>query len=739
MPLPRVLAGLAACLLVAVATEGEGGQGAANPATRIAILQVEDSRAATPGQLQLLLQAATSATPDLQVVAVRALGRLERPDLLPQMLPLLEAGTSAVRAEAANALAQAAGKDVERVRLLRARLLERLVGEVDAEARGAICEALGRLPYSAPADITQAERAIVEAASRTQVTRHLGTRAAGGNLVGVTIAPTTEVSVPVPAILGALRGLEALSRARAKVQPALLPETIERLKALALTVPAAPTGRARERAAADAARIRRLALLCLVAAGEANETVVRRALADPDVQVRRLAVSSPSADRTSVVDRGLKDPSWLVRYAALRAYGRRFQPTEGCGPIVAAIGATVDHVSMLAVDLLANPCQPGDHAVETLLDLAASVTPSTARSSAGRQGGAAGLPRADWHWGAHAIVALAKASPERSKPMLARYLTTEPWQPRMYAARAAAELADADALRALARDANPNVCEAAVSGLARTARHEADAIYVQALGADDHQLIRTAAAALAGTPDRAAAVPALLAALARLTTKDSETSRDPRVALLERLGELGSRVQAESLTPYLRDHDPRVAELAARIVSGWTGVAVNATPTPRAEGVAPVTATELSQLASTTVRVTMRDRGQFDLRMLADVAPMSCVRFVRLVGQGYYNGLTFHRVIPDFVIQGGSPGANEYSGADRYWRDEVGRAPQLRGTVGSSTRGRDTGDAQIYVNLVDSLRLDHEYTIFAEVSRGMDVVDSILEGDVIQKMQVMKK
>ena len=57
----------------------------------------------------------------------------------------------------------------------------------------------------------------------------------------------------------------------------------------------------------------------------------------------------------------------------------------------------------------------------------------------------------------------------------------------------------------------------------------------------------------------------------------------------------------------------------------------------------------------------------------------------------------------------------------------------------SSTRGRDTGDAQIYVNLVDSPRLDHEYTIFAEVTRGMDVVDRILEGDVMQKVELVKK
>jgi cyclophilin family peptidyl-prolyl cis-trans isomerase len=61
----------------------------------------------------------------------------------------------------------------------------------------------------------------------------------------------------------------------------------------------------------------------------------------------------------------------------------------------------------------------------------------------------------------------------------------------------------------------------------------------------------------------------------------------------------------------------------------------------------------------------------------------------------------------------------------------------LRGTVGTSTRGRDTGDGQIYINLVDTPRLDHEYSIFGEVVRGMDVVDRILEGDVMTNVEVV--
>ena len=121
----------------------------------------------------------------------------------------------------------------------------------------------------------------------------------------------------------------------------------------------------------------------------------------------------------------------------------------------------------------------------------------------------------------------------------------------------------------------------------------------------------------------------------------------------------------------------------------------------------------------------------------ASPRPLSSVRVVRRAGEGYYNGLTFHRVVPNFVIQGGSPGANEFMGDAFYMRDEVGL--HIRGTVGISTRGRDTGDAQMFVNLVDSPRLDHLYTVFGTVVTGMDVVDRILEGDEIDRIEIVAR
>jgi cyclophilin family peptidyl-prolyl cis-trans isomerase len=91
------------------------------------------------------------------------------------------------------------------------------------------------------------------------------------------------------------------------------------------------------------------------------------------------------------------------------------------------------------------------------------------------------------------------------------------------------------------------------------------------------------------------------------------------------------------------------------------------------------------------------------------------------------------------VIQGGSAGANEYAGDGPYTRDELTTRAHLRGTVGLSTRGRDTGDAQIFINLVDNIRLDHNYTIFAEVVSGMEVADALLEGAVIERVTIIDR
>jgi cyclophilin family peptidyl-prolyl cis-trans isomerase len=215
--------------------------------------------------------------------------------------------------------------------------------------------------------------------------------------------------------------------------------------------------------------------------------------------------------------------------------------------------------------------------------------------------------------------------------------------------------------------------------------------------------------------------------------------------LIERLGELGTADQAEDLQPLLRDFDIQVALAAQALYEQWQGPAANLLgPVPLPRPPLP-TRRELDEDLDAIVE--MERGGKFGIRLFAGDAPLTVTRFKRLVRAGYYDLLTFHRVVPNFVVQGGSPGANEYAGDGPFMRDEIGRS-NVAFTVGLSTRGRDTGDAQFYINLIDNRRLDPDYTVFGQVcaiatgpggsTAGRDAVEAIREGDRISSITLEK-
>jgi cyclophilin family peptidyl-prolyl cis-trans isomerase len=169
-------------------------------------------------------------------------------------------------------------------------------------------------------------------------------------------------------------------------------------------------------------------------------------------------------------------------------------------------------------------------------------------------------------------------------------------------------------------------------------------------------------------------------------------------------------------------------------LEAWTGTKPAIAPVAP-PALPPVTFAEAAALARTRATIQLATGGEVELEFFPFDAPTNAARFVRLARRGYFDGLTLHRVAPNFVVQGGSPSANEYMGDAPFTRDELA-LENWRGTVGLSTRGRDTGDGQLYVNLIDNVRLDHDYTIFARVVRGMEHIDALLEGGVMRKLVV---
>jgi len=143
------------------------------------------------------------------------------------------------------------------------------------------------------------------------------------------------------------------------------------------------------------------------------------------------------------------------------------------------------------------------------------------------------------------------------------------------------------------------------------------------------------------------------------------------------------------------------------------------------------------KLKASHLLITMKSGGVMELEMYPEQAPATVERMVALVRKGYFDGLTLHRWAPNFVVQGGSPDANEVVGNSPFMNDEVGLRSHRRGAVGISTRGHDTGDAQSFIDMNDNDRLNHAYTVWASVVKGMDVADTVLETDVMTSVRVI--
>ncbi|MGE0866035.1 MAG: peptidylprolyl isomerase [Vicinamibacterales bacterium] len=655
------------------------------------MLQAEDARPTTDAGLAPLLEGLKGGS---RRTAIRAIGRLERPAMIPLIAPALGDGVG-IRAEAANALAQMARTPAAVVEVQKL-LIDRAAIDADLntwEPWGEIAAALGRLPYDTNEQVVAAELVLITGLP----------------------SPDSLNDVDSAALIGSARGFESLARTvRAKKLAPLGSRTWDLLRWAATA----------QRPAADPRSVmtRRLAMAALVTGNQATGSVVERGLLDVDAEVRRFAAAAAASDaaitdRDVLLKRGMADKEPRVRLEALRGWGRQLQKTS-CAPVRAALNDADPHVRLQAIDQLGAGCP----SAEGPSDLASIVNTLSTQ------------PR-QWHAPAHALVSLARTQPDEARQALSRFAGHPTWQVRMYAARAAGVLGAVDTLTQLMRDSADNVREAALTALVEQKRPEAVAAAIDSLARSDYQLVLTAVRALEDPAHAPKATAPLVTALGRITKEHKDTSRDPRMAILNRLQAYGDVSQAANLEGYLKDFDPAVAAKAAEILTAWTGKPRTAAPQPLTGP--GVTTAAVTALRGKALRFHMAGRGFFDISLEVDAAPLTAVRIARRAGEGYYNGLTFHRIAPNFVIQGGSPGANEYSGEPFFMRDEVGL--HLRGTVGISTRGRDTGDAQIFVNTIDSPRLDHIYTVFANVIAGMDVVDGILEGDVIERVELVAR
>jgi cyclophilin family peptidyl-prolyl cis-trans isomerase/HEAT repeat protein len=129
-------------------------------------------------------------------------------------------------------------------------------------------------------------------------------------------------------------------------------------------------------------------------------------------------------------------------------------------------------------------------------------------------------------------------------------------------------------------------------------------------------------------------------------------------------------------------------------------------------------------------------RGAFEIHLNVVEAPLAVRSFIDLAQRGFFDGLTFHRVVPGFVIQGGDPRGDGNGGPGYTLRCEIGQKPYGRGVVGMALSGKDTGGSQFFVSHVPTPQLDGGYAVIGWVASGMDVVDQIRAGDVIERIEI---
>jgi len=129
-------------------------------------------------------------------------------------------------------------------------------------------------------------------------------------------------------------------------------------------------------------------------------------------------------------------------------------------------------------------------------------------------------------------------------------------------------------------------------------------------------------------------------------------------------------------------------------------------------------------------------KGTLAIRCLADEAPIHVAAFVQRVGEGFYDGLPWHRVVPNFVVQGGDPRGDGWGTGDTLLRDEINRTRYTRGTLGMPKAGKDTGGCQLFLTHIPTPHLDGNYTVFGQVVEGLDVIDALEMGDEIVRAYV---
>ncbi|MEW6430119.1 MAG: peptidylprolyl isomerase [Myxococcota bacterium] len=272
--------------------------------------------------------------------------------------------------------------------------------------------------------------------------------------------------------------------------------------------------------------------------------------------------------------------------------------------------------------------------------------------------------------------------------------------------------------------ADPRVKLAAIELLGQTPSPASMEKVRTQLVSSDHVLAAAAAAAAAKLGDKAA-VPQI-----RALAQKAVTQVDVAPVIADALATLDAKEAAGDLELWLGSTNATIRSAAAEALTRLKGQPVTANRVER-----PVDTVKPPPLPKDAALVFTTEKGEFEVKLYGEDAPLTATSIYTLARRGFYRGLTFHRVVPNFVVQGGDPRGDGEGGPGYTIRCEVNHRPYRRGVVGMALSGKDTGGSQFFVTAAPQPHLDGRYTAFGEVVSGQEVVDSLLEGDRIVEVR----
>jgi cyclophilin family peptidyl-prolyl cis-trans isomerase len=208
------------------------------------------------------------------------------------------------------------------------------------------------------------------------------------------------------------------------------------------------------------------------------------------------------------------------------------------------------------------------------------------------------------------------------------------------------------------------------------------------------------------------------------------TMVDIAPTISEALATLDAKDAIGDLEAWLKSPNATIRQSAAEALTKLKGTPVTADRVEKQMDGSRV------QLAPQNAKLTVTtEKGEFEISLYTDDAPLTSANLFALARKGFFRSLTFHRVVPDFVAQGGDPRGDGNGGPGYTIRCEVNHKPYARGVVGMALSGKDTGGSQFFVTAAPQPHLDGRYTAFGEVTKGQEVVDALLEGDKIVEVR----